>query len=180
MSGVVAAVSASARHGLSKQTRESIRLVAGLGVKGDAHAGATTQHLYLKKKHPDRKNLTQVHLLHAELFAELAEAGFSVAAGEMGENVTTIGVDLLALPVGAKLLLGGEAVVAVTGLREPCAQLNRLRAGLMKALVGRDARGHAVRKTGIMGVVLAGGEVRPGDAVGVELPPEPWVAMGPV
>jgi MOSC domain-containing protein YiiM len=178
--GVVAAVCASARHGFSKAARGSIRLLAGLGVEGDAHAGATTRHRYLVKKDPGRKNLTQVHLLHAELFEELAGAGFSIAAGAMGENVTTSGVDLLTLPVGTKLHLGEAAVVEVTGLREPCSQLNALQPGLMKALIAKDAAGRIVRKAGIMGVVLAGGEVRPGDAVRVELPPGTWVEMGPV
>ncbi len=178
--GEVAAVNASPVHGFSKQGRESIRLLAGLGVEGDAHAGESTRHRYLVKKDPGRRNLTQVHLIHAELFEELARAGFTVVAGEMGENVTTRGVDLLGLPVGARVCLGRTAVVEVTGLREPCSQLNKLRPGLMKAVLGWDAAGKVVRKAGIMGVVLAGGEVWAGDQVRVEMTAEPWVVMGPV
>ena len=178
--GMVAGVSANPRHGFSKMPQPSIRLAAGLGVEGDAHAGATTQHRYLLRKDPLRKNLTQVHLLQAELFGELAQAGFTVGAGEMGENVTTCGIDLLDLPVGTLLHLGPDAVVEVTGLRQPCAQLNALRVGLMKALLYKDAAGKIVRKAGIMGVALAGGEIRPGDGIRVELPPSPWMVMGPV
>ena len=179
-SGVVSAVSASPKHSFSKQRLESIQLLAGLGVHGDAHMGATVRHRYLVKKDPTRKNLTQVHLLHKELFAELRLAGFSITAGLMGENVLTCGVDLLGLPVGTKLLLGGAAVVEVTGLRDPCSQLNSLQPGLMKALIHKDNAGSVVRKAGIMGVVLVGGEVRAGDPIRVELPPAPWVTMGPV
>jgi MOSC domain-containing protein YiiM len=180
LAAVVVAVHASQRHGFSKEPQEVIRLIAGLGVAGDAHAGATTQHRYLVKKDPSRRNLTQVHLIHAELFEELRSVGLPVSAGEMGENVTTSGVDLLELPVGARVHLGEAAVVEVTGLRDPCSQLNQVQPGLMKALIGKDVTGRVVRKAGIMGVVLAGGEVRAGDAVRIALPEEPWVMMGPV
>jgi MOSC domain-containing protein YiiM len=118
-------------------------------------------------------NLRQVHLIHAELHDELRAAGFKLAPGEMGENVTTRGVDLLGLPTGARLRLGAAAVVEVTGLRNPCHQLNGLRPGLMAATLDRDAEGNLVRKAGIMGVVVAGGEIRPGDAIAVELPAAP-------
>lgn len=180
LTGRVVSVSASAKHEFSKTPQTVIRLVAGLGVAGDAHAGDTTQHRYLLKKDPERKNLTQVHLIHSELFAELADAGFAIKPGDLGENITTAGVDLLALPVGAKLYLGQRAVVEVTGLREPCSQLNGLQDGLMKALIGKDAAGRKIRKAGIMGIVLAGGEVQHGDVVRVELPEQPWLPMGPV
>jgi hypothetical protein len=173
MSGVVTGVSRSATHTFSKPNRESIRLLAGLGVEGDAHLGATVKHrsrLLLGRSQP---NLRQVHLIHAELFDELAVQGFAVTAGDMGENVTTRGIDLLALPVGTRLHLGAEAVVEITGLRNPCAQLDRFQPGLMAAVLGRDAQGNLIRKSGIMGIVLTGGEVRPGDPIGVELPPAP-------
>ena len=173
MGGVVTAVSRSAAHTFSKPNRESIRLLAGLGVEGDAHLGETVKHRSRVKRDPSQPNLRQVHLIHAELLDELRGAGFEVSPGQAGENVTTRGVDLLGLPVGARLHLGGSAVVEVTGLRDPCRQLDRFQPGLMAAVLGRDAGGNLIRKAGVMGVVLAGGEVRPGDPVRVELPPEP-------
>lgn len=173
MSASVLAVSLSPTHSFSKPNAESIRLVAGLGVAGDAHAGETVKHRSRVKVDPAQPNLRQVHLIHAELFEELAAKGFSVSAGEMGENVTTHGLDLLALPVGTRLRLGASAVVELTGLRNPCVQIDRFRKGLMAAVLDRDGDGQIVRKAGVMGIVLAGGEVRPGDPIAVTLPPEP-------
>ena len=169
----VIAVSARASHNPSKDTRESIRLLTGLGVEGDAHAGETVQHRSRVRADPTQPNLRQVHLIHAELHDELRERGFEVGPGAMGENVTTRGVDLLGLPTGTRLRLGDDAVVEVTGLRNPCKQLNTIQPGLLDAVLDRDADGNLIRKSGIMGVVLAGGEVRPGDAIEVELPAEP-------
>lgn len=180
MTGTVAAVSRSPEHAFGKENQARIRLLAGLGVEGDAHLGTTVQHLSRVARDPSQPNLRQVHLIHAELHDELREAGFSVAPGEMGENVTTRGVDLLALPAGTRLHLGGDAVVEVTGLRNPCSQLDRFQPGLMAAVLERDAEGNLVRKAGIMGVVLADGEVRPGDPVRVELPPAPHRSLAPV
>ena len=154
--------------------------MAGLGVDGDAHHGATVKHRSRVARDPTQPNLRQVHLIHAELHEELRAAGFAVSAGQMGENITTQGVDLLGLPAGARLCLGGGAVVEVTGLRNPCAQLDRIQPGLMAATLGRDEHGNLVRKAGIMGVVIAGGEVRPGDAIRVELPPQPHRPLAPV
>jgi MOSC domain-containing protein YiiM len=176
----VLSVSRSPVHGFSKQVEPEIRLLAGLGVEGDAHAGSTTQHLYRMRKDPTAPNLCQVHLLQAELFAELAEQSLAIAPGQMGENVTTQGVDLLGLPVGARLMLGAEAVVEITGLREPCSQMDKLQPGLMKACLSRSARGDLIRKAGVMGIVVAGGVVRVGDAIAVEPPARPWRKMGPV
>ncbi|WP_406300631.1 MOSC domain-containing protein [Embleya sp. NBC_00888] len=156
---------------------ESIRLLAGLGVEGDAHLGVTVQHRSRVAADPTQPNLRQVHLIHAELFEELAEAGFTVAAGELGENVTTRGVDLLGLPTGTLLRLGAEAVVEVTGLRNPCPQINAFQDGLLKAVVGRDEAGGIVRKAGIMAIVRTGGDIRPGDAIAVELPAPPHRAL---
>ncbi|HET7234678.1 MAG TPA: MOSC domain-containing protein [Longimicrobium sp.] len=173
MDGVVTAVSVSDGHTFSKRTRESIRLLAGLGVEGDAHAGQTVKHRSRVARDPTQPNLRQVHLIHGELHDELGAAGFTVAPGDIGENVTTRGVDLLALPTATRLHLGGTAVVEVTGLRNPCAQLDHFQPGLTAAVLGRDENGALVRKAGIMAVVIAGGEVRPGDPVRVELPPEP-------
>ena len=160
----------SATHTFSKPPRGSIRLVAGLGVEGDAHMGETVKHRSRVKADPTQPNLRQVHLIHAELHDELRAKGFEVKPGDMGENVTTRGIDLLGLPTGALLRLGAEAVVRVTGLRNPCAQLDNFQDGLMQAVLDRDAEGNLVRKAGIMGVVVTGGEVRPGDAITVELP----------
>jgi MOSC domain-containing protein YiiM len=177
---VVLAVSRSDEHGPRKANRDSITLLAGVGVDGDAHAGDKVQHLSRAARDPEQPNLRQVHLIHAELHDELRAAGLEVAAGQMGENVTTRGVDLLALPTGTRLRIGEEAVVEVTGLRNPCKQLDGIQPGLMAATLDRDADGELVRKAGVMGVVSAGGEVRPGDDIGVELPPRPWSALQPV
>ena len=167
--GVVVAVSLSAVHQFSKPVQESIRLLVGLGVEGDAHLGVTVQHLSRVAKDPTRPNLRQVHLIHEELLDELGAGGFQVTPGAIGENITTRGIDLLALPRGARLHIGGAAIVGVTGLRDPCRQLNDYQAGLMAAVLGHDEKGNLVRKAGIMGVVLAAGEVRAGDPIRVEL-----------
>jgi MOSC domain-containing protein YiiM len=177
---VVVAVSRGAVHAVSKPRCERIRLLAGLGVEGDVHLGATVRHRSRVARDPSRPNLRQVHLIHAELHEELRAAGFTLAPGEMGENVTTRGIDLLALPAGTRLRLGDAAVVEVTGLRNPCAQLDGLRAGLMAATLGRDERGGIVRKAGVMAVVVGGGEVRAGDAIAVELPGPPHRPLVPV
>lgn len=167
------AVSCGAAHTFGKAGQQSIRLLAGLGVAGDAHAGVTVKHRSRVAADPTQPNLRQVHLIHAELFDALRAQGFSVSAGELGENLTTRGLYLLALPTGTRLHLGAEAVVEITGLRNPCAQLDTFQSGLLGAVLDRDAEGTLFRKAGVMGVVLAGGVVRPGDAVGLELPPEP-------
>jgi MOSC domain-containing protein YiiM len=180
MNAIVTAVACSPRHTLAKPNQASIRLVAGLGVEGDAHQGATVKHRSRVARDPSRPNLRQVHLIHAELHDELRQAGFDVSAGEMGENVTTRGVDLLGLTTGARLHLGRTAIIEVTGLRNPCAQLDRVRPGLMAATLGRDGDGSLIRKAGIMAIVLAGGEVRPGDAIHAELPPPPHRPLAPV
>ncbi|HST76237.1 MAG TPA: MOSC domain-containing protein [Acetobacteraceae bacterium] len=173
LEGIVTAVSRNPRHGFSKPTQDSIRLLAGLGVEGDAHMGETVKHRSRVRRDPTQPNLRQVHLIHAELLDELRETGFPIAAGDVGENVTTHGVDLLGLPTGTRLHLGETAVIEVTGLRNPCVQLDRFQPGLMAAVLGRDAQGGLILKAGIMAIVLAGGEVRPGDPVRVALPPEP-------
>lgn len=178
--GQVTAVSRSGAHTMSKPNNGRITLLAGLGVEGDAHLGVCVKHRSRVARDPTVPNLRQVHLIHAELHDELRAAGYDLAPGEMGENITTRGVDLLGLPVGAKLRLGADAVVEITGLRNPCYQLDGLRPGLMAATLERDAAGNLVRKAGIMGIVLAGGEVRPGDRIAVELPPPPHQALGPV
>lgn len=170
---VVVAVSRKDTHSFSKENQECIRLLEGLGVEGDAHLGKTVQHRSRVAQDPTQPNLRQVHLIHAELHDELQVAGFAVCAGQMGENITTRGIDLLGLPKGTLLHLGETAIVEVTGLRNPCAQLDNFQPGLMAATLDRDAQGNLVRKAGIMGIVVAGGEVRPGDAIRVVLPLEP-------
>jgi MOSC domain-containing protein YiiM len=176
----VLAVARDGAHRFSKPPCLSIRLTAGFGVEGDAHAGATVKHRSRVARDPTTPNLRQVHLIHAELFYELRAAGFTVTAGDLGENVTTHGIDLLALPAGTRLHLGAAAVVEVTGLRNPCVQIDRFQQGLMQAVLGRDADGRLVRKTGVMSIVLAGGDVAAGDAIAVELPALPHRALAPV
>ncbi len=180
MNPVVLAVSSSPTHTFSKPNQGSIRLLAGLGLAGDTHLGATVQHRSRVARDPNQPNLRQVHLIHAELHDELRAAGFAVSAGQMGENITTRGVDLLRLPTGTRLHLGNTAVVEITGLRNPCAQLDTFHPGLMAAVLERDEHGTLIRKAGIMAIVLAGGEVRPGDSITVELPPPPHRALEPV
>ncbi|MBA3583724.1 MAG: MOSC domain-containing protein [Gemmatimonadetes bacterium] len=171
--GVVTAVARSATHTFSKRKQESIRLLRGLGVECDAHMGETVKHRSRVAHDPTQPNLRQVHLIHTELHDKLQAAGFAVSAGQMGENLTTRGVDLLGLPTGTRLHLGGTAVVELTGLRNPCVQLDSCQPGLMAAVLGRDRHGNLIRKAGVMGIVLAGGEVRPGDPIFVRLPAEP-------
>lgn len=180
MDGLVTAVSRSEGHTFSKPTEASIRLLAGLGVEGDAHAGETVKHRSRVKRDPTQPNLRQVHLIHAELHDELGEAGFEVKAGQLGENVTTRGVDLLGLPTGTMLRIGDSAVVEVTGLRNPCYQIDDFQQGLLKKVLHRADDGTVVRRTGVMGVVHAGGEVRVGDPIRVELPERPHEPLGPV
>jgi MOSC domain-containing protein YiiM len=161
----VVAVHRSPTHDFSKERQEAVTLVAGHGVEGDAHAGATVRHRSRVAKAPEQPNLRQVHLMASELLTEL-----DVAPGALGENVTTEGVDLLSLSAGTRLRLGDEAVVEVTGLRNPCSQIEKFRAGLLKRVLGRGDDGTVVRRAGIMSVVLVGGVVRSGDAVVVEAP----------
>jgi MOSC domain-containing protein YiiM len=165
---------------VQKDNEVAIRLVAGVGIDGDAHAGATVKHRSRVARDPTRPNLRQVHLLHAELHEELAARGFVLAPGEMGENVTTRGVRLLELPTGTRLRLGCVAVVELTGLRNPCTQLDGIQPGLMAATLERDSDGALVRKAGVMTIVVVSGDVRPGDAIAIELPPPPHRALAVV
>jgi MOSC domain-containing protein YiiM len=173
----VVSVSLSGTHRFSKSAVAHISLLAGLGVQGDTHSGVTVQHRSRVAQDPTQANLRQVHLIHAELFDELAGKGFAVAAGQLGENITTVGLDLLALPVDSELHIGASAIVKITGLRNPCGQLDNFQPGLTAAVLDRAADGKLIRKAGIMGVVLAGGIVSPGDAIRINLPPEPHRAL---
>lgn len=179
-SAVVAAVHASGMHSFSKFAEPAIRLIAGLGVEGDAHAGTTVQHRSRVARDASAPNLRQVHLLHAELFDELMAAGFAVWPGDLGENITTRGIDLLGLPTGTRLHLGDAAVVELTGLRNPCSQLDKFQRGLMAATLDRDEHGALVRKAGVMGIVMAGGEVRADDAIAIQLPSGELKKLEPV
>jgi MOSC domain-containing protein YiiM len=180
MSGFVEAVSQGSTHRFSKQPRMWIRLLAGLGVEGDAHLGTTVQHRSRVARDPTQPNLRQVHLLHRELLEALETQGFVIGPGDIGENILTRGVDLLGLPTGTVLLIGEAVRIEVTGLRNPCVQLDRFRAGLMAATLDRDAAGNLVRKAGVMAIVLTGGEVRPGDPIVVTMPAGPRRRLVPV
>ena len=162
---------------MAKGNEQAIRLLTSLGVEGDAHAGTMVKHRSRVRQDPSQPNLRQVHLIHAELHDELRARGFDLRPGKMGENITTRGIDPLALPKGALLHIGETAVVEVTGLRNPCSQLDGIQPGLMAALLDRDADNNLVRKAGIMGIVLQGGEVRPGDVIRAELPPLPHIPL---
>jgi MOSC domain-containing protein YiiM len=170
----VAAVSLAAQHGFAKQPQRSIRLLTGLGVEGDAHCGVTTQHLYRVRRDPTQPNLCQVHLLAEEQREGFAQQGFVLSAGDFGENILTRGLDLHTLPPGTLLRLGDEGIVEVTGERTPCSQIDGAHHGLQALCWGpRDAEGKRARRAGIMGIVQRGGEVKPGDAIRIELPALP-------
>lgn len=170
----VAAVSCIPTHTMSKPTQESIYLLEGLGVQGDAHCGETVKHRSRVAQDPNQPNLRQVHLLHAELFDELAGKGFIVSPGQMGENITTHNIELLALPKNTILTIGASARIQVTGLRNPCSQLDGIQPGLMKAVLDKDEHGEPLRKAGIMGVVLTSGQVKAGDPITVDYPDGPF------
>ncbi len=180
MQARVIAVSSNPSHTFSKHLAPSITLLAGLGVEGDTHSGATVQHRSRVARDPTQPNLRQVHLMHSELFDELREQGFEIAPGDLGENITTRDLDLLALPAGTELRIGPSAVVVITGLRNPCVQIDRFRSGLMAAVLDRTADGNLIRKAGVMAVVAKGGPVVAGMALEVVLPAEPHRALEPV
>lgn len=170
MASRVVSVASRRGHHFSKTPALSIRLVAGLGVEGDGHFGATVQHRSRALKYPDMPNLRQVHLLNAELLEELSGRFGPIAPGDLGENILVRDLDLIALPAGARLRLGAAAVVELTGLRNPCVQIDRFRAGMMAACLDPDPDGRMIRKTGVMAVILEGGDVAAGDAIAVETP----------
>jgi len=173
MDPIVIAVSRSETHSFSKPNQDVIKLIEGIGVEGDAHSGKTVKHRFLVKKDALRPNIRQVHLIHNELLDELNAKGFSVNPGQLGENITTSGIDLLALPTGTILGVGGDVVIEVTALRNPCKQIDEFQEGMLKAVLYKDEKGNLVRKTGVMGIVRIGGEVHPGDNIVITLPSEP-------
>jgi MOSC domain-containing protein YiiM len=170
----VSSVSVSASHTFSKAIQAQIELVAGLGVAGDAHMGTTVKHRSRVARDPSQPNLRQVHCIHVELFEQLAAHGLHVLPGQMGENITTLGIDLLSLPTGTRLSIGPDAVIEITGLRNPCVQIDQFQPGLLAAVLDRDATGNLIRKAGVMSIVRVGGIVRPGDSITIEYPSEPW------
>lgn len=169
---VVVSVQSSTRHAFSKAPKQSVRLIENVGVEGDSHAGINDQHRYHIRRFGEHPNLRQVHVIQAELFDQLLEKGHTVRPGELGENISTRNVDLLSLPVGTRLHFGGEAVIELTGLRNPCSQIEKFQPGLFQHLVEKTPAG-MVRKTGVMSIVIKGGEVYPGDMIDIELPPLP-------
>ena len=174
---IVTAVACSPTHGFSKPVVPAIMLLKGLGVEGDAHMGVTVKHRSRVKADPTQPNLRQIHLIHGELHDELQLAGFNVAEGTMGENITTRGIDLLGLPRGARLHIGADAVVEITGLRNPCSQLDNYQRGLTAAVLGRHPDGSLMRRAGIMGIVIEGGTVSAGDPIRVALPELPHLPL---
>ncbi|MFU8825686.1 MOSC domain-containing protein [Yoonia sp.] len=177
MQGFVEYVARDLEHRFSKQTVPEIELLAGLGVQNDAHAGETVKHRSRVKVDPTQPNLRQVHLIHAELFEEMADQGFRLGAAMLGENITTRGIDLMALPRGARLHIGDTAVVEVTGLRNPCHQIDEFMPGLLRAALVRGPDKTLIRKTGVMGIVFVGGIVRTGDRIDVVLPAGGHIAL---
>ena len=174
MEQIVIAVSCSAKHTFSKTNQPAIKLLAGIGVEGDAHSGRRVKHRYLVNKNAEKPNLRQVHLIQSELFDEVNAKGFSVHSGQLGENITTRGVDLLDLPTGTKLNIGKEAIIELKALRNPCVQIDEYQNGLLKEMIYKDDEGNTVRKTGVMGIVVAGGIIYPGDSIDVKFPSEPY------
>lgn len=173
MVATVLAVSLSPTHRMRKNNHPGIYVVQGIGVEGDAHAGTTVKHRSRVRQNPNKPNLRQVHLIHSELFDELQTRGYAIEPGRLGENITTRGIDLLALPTGTRLRIGQDAILEVTGLRNPCVQMDEIQPGLMNAVLERDASGGLVRKAGIMSIVVANGSIVPGDPISIELPAEP-------
>ena len=180
MTPTVIGLARDSEHRFSKQPCATLRLIAGLGVEGDAHAGVLVQHLSRIAKDPAAPNLRQVHLIHAELFDELAADGFTVGPAQLGENVTTRGIDLLGLSQGTRLKLGAEAVIEITGLRNPCHQINGLAPGLMQAVLDYAADGSLIRKSGVMAVVITGGLVALGDSMELQSVPLGHTPLTPV
>jgi MOSC domain-containing protein YiiM len=175
----VIAVASDRKHNIAKPLRESITLIAGWGIEGDAHAGKTVQHRYDKRRNPEAPNLRQVHLMHAELFDEVAKLGITVLPGQMGENITTRGIDILNLPRGTRLKID-EAVIEITGLRNPCNYLNQIAPGLLKACLEKHDDGTNFPKSGVMGIILESGDIKAGDEIHIITPPEPHQRLKPV
>ena len=170
----VIAVSRSKTHSFSKPTCPSIHLIEGLGVEGDAHSGKTVKHRSRVAIDPSQPNLRQVHLIHSELHEELNAQGFDVAPGILGENITTKGIDLLGLPRDSLLHIGDKAVIQITGLRNPCKQIEAYQKGLLSAVLDRTPDGELIRKSGVMAIILTGGHIKPNDTIRIQRPEKPF------
>lgn len=177
MTGKVHAVSLSDKHSIRKFNRSYINIIEGYGVEGDAHAGKKVKHRYIAKKDPDRPNYRQVHLISMEIYRELQQQGFNIDPGEMGENITCSGIDIMNLPKHTILKIGDEVELQVSGMREPCSLLNQIQGGLMKATLDKSGEGELIRKAGIMTVALKGGIVTPDDPIQLVYPEKPYVKM---
>ena len=177
MIALVSAVARNSEHGFSKERVAEINVLTGLGVEGDAHQGVNARHRSRVAVDPSQPNLRQVHLIHSELYNELRAKGFEVEPADLGENVTTSGLDLLSLPRSTMLVVGADVVLEVTGLRNPCAQIDQFQPGLLAAVLDRGPNGEVIRKAGIMTVVRAGGVIRPRDRIEVNLPPPPHLPL---
>jgi MOSC domain-containing protein YiiM len=177
--GSVIHLAVDGQHRFSKAARQTVKLISGIGITGDAHAGITVQHLSRKRQDPDAPNLRQVHLIHSELLDELRQAGFSVQPGELGENLTTRDVALLELSRGTRLLVGESVELEITGLRNPCAQIDAFQPGLLKTVLWRADDGSVIRKTGVMAIVVNGGTLTVGDSITV-VSPAKFVPLQPV
>ncbi len=169
----VLAVAKDGQHRFSKTTSPMIRLLKGKGVEGDAHCGEKVQHRSRVRVNPDQPNLRQVHLIAEETLEELSAKGFAVEPSQLGENITTRGIDLLSLPENTHLSVGDKVILTITGLRNPCQQLNEHQPGLMQALLGRDENDQLLLKAGVMAVVTEGGEVKAGDPIKISYPAQP-------
>jgi hypothetical protein len=178
--GKVVAVSSDDKHRFSKPVRPSIRLLEGFGIEGDAHAGRFVKHRWLARRNRQMENLRQVHLMHEELFEQLREEGFKVGPGDLGENITTRGIELLSLPLGCLIHVGETAVLQATGVRVPCSYIDRFQKGLKRLMISKTPKGTPVCKSGIMAIVRAGGTVAAGDPVRIVLPSEPWALLPPL
>lgn len=172
----VIALSKSASHTLKKENYNSLELLKGLGVNGDAHMGKNVKHRSRVARNPYQLNLRQVHLIHGELLEELKTNGYHIIPGQMGENITTSGIDLLSLPKDTILKIGVSSI-QITGLRNPCYQLDGIQPGLMKAVLDKDADGNLIRKAGVMAIVLEGGTIETGDEISIEYPEKPHQAL---
>jgi len=175
--GLVTAVSISETHTMSKKNVKTIHLIEGLGIDGDAHMGKNVKHRSRVKKNPNQPNLRQIHLIHSELFSELLIKGFNIIPGEMGENITTVNIDLLSLPKDTILNIGKDSQIKITGLRNPCHQLNGIQDELMKAVLDKDIYGNLIRKAGVMGIILKSGKVSAGDEIRIEYPEKPFIHL---
>ncbi len=174
ISGSVIAVCSRDAHLFSKENREEIELIKNFGINGDAHAGMYVKHRSRVKKNPKQLNLRQVHLIPIELLNEMKQHRYDLHPGDLGENITTSGIDLINLPLNSQINIGEEVVLEVKGLRDPCKQIEAFKEGLLKKMITKDADGNLIRKTGIMTIVLGGGIVKPNDKIEVVLPKKPY------